>query len=358
MHRRGGRVLRKALKALWFQALYRFGAVYWAQWKLRRTGSILVLNFHRVLSPAEFETTNSPAGMIVRTQTFTDCLSFLSTRYEFIDLHDHGKLERRSLRLAITFDDGWEDNYRNAAPVLSNIAAPACIFLCPGKIATASPYWPETAAGVWNSALGDRAGLLGLQAIMSAEGREIECDSLDLMLDSLKQMNPAHRDRVLSRLTARFPPFAQVCDKTMGWEEIRLLRKKGFHFGSHTMHHEILTTLCESQMDAELLTSRRKVANETGEDVPLFSYPNGDWNPVARNRVAAAGYKLAFTNSSGVWFDGTDLLIIPRINLNENKITGIGGKFSAAAMSYYVFWQPYRVWKARSHKASVEAGTM
>lgn len=355
MGRRRRNQLRAALKALWFEVLYRSGAIQWAQWKLRNAGSILVLNFHRVLNEAEFESTNSPTEMIVRTQAFADILSFLSPRYQFVDLRYSRRPEGRSLRLAITFDDGWEDNCRNAAPLLGKIGAPVCIFICPGRMATASPYWPETAAGVWKTAIGGDGGLKELQAIMRAEGTGAECHSVDGLLDSIKQVGPAQRDRVLSRLTARFPAHAEVNDRTMGWEEIRSLRNYGFCFGSHTMHHEILTTLSESHMDVELVASRQQVAKETGEDLPLFSYPNGDWSPVARDRVAAAGYELAFANDPGVWSNETDPLTIPRINLNENKVTGIRGKFSAAAMSYYVFWQPYQVWKARQRRASVEA---
>jgi hypothetical protein len=195
-----------------------------------------------------------------------------------------------------------------------------------------------------------------LQAALRANGTEGACDTLDGLLDSLKRLDPARRDGTLSMLTARFPAEAQVHDRTMRWEEIRSLRDCGFCFGSHTMHHEILTTLIESRMDAELVGSRQQVAKETGKDLPLFSYPNGDWSPVARDRVAAAGYELAFASDPGVWSEETDPLTIPRINLNENKVTGMSGEFSAAAMSYYVFWRPYRVWKARQRRATAEAG--
>jgi peptidoglycan/xylan/chitin deacetylase (PgdA/CDA1 family) len=285
--------------------------------------------------------------MIVRTETFSNTLSFLSSRYEFVDLRRSNRPQECILSLAITFDDGWEDNCRNAAPLLAQISAPACIFICPGRMANGSPYWPETASGVWKSALSGDGQLKELQAILRTEDAVTVCHSLDTLLDTLKKLGSAQRNHVLSKLTARFHPYGQVCDRTMGWEEIRSLRNCGFCFGSHTMHHEILTTLNEFQMDEELVASRQQIAKETGEDLRLFSYPNGNWSPVARDRVAAAGYELAFTNDPGVWANGTDPLAIPRINMNEGKLTGVSGRFSAAAMCYYLFWQPYRLWKVR-----------
>jgi peptidoglycan/xylan/chitin deacetylase (PgdA/CDA1 family) len=352
MNRRGGRLFREVIKRLWFEVLYRSGAVCWARTNLRRTGGIVVLNFHRVLNEAEFETTNSPAGMIIRTQTFTEIFVFLSSRYHFVDLRDSRVPKKRSLRLAVTFDDGWEDNYRNAAPLLAKSSVPACIFVCPARIASASPYWPEAVVGVWKLALSGNRGLQELQALLRTEGADTECDSLDDLLGWLKKLDEERRDRVLGKLIAGFPAPTNAHDRTMRWDEIRALIDHGFCFGSHTMHHAILTTLVESRVDEELVASREVVAQETGEDLALFSYPNGDWSPAVVSRVAAAGYKLAFANDPGVWSRDTNPLVIPRVNLNESKVTGINGRFSPAKMNYYVFWQPYQTWRAQRRGAT------
>lgn len=345
-----GRFLRAILKALWFVALYRSGAVRWAQWRLQRSGAILVLNFHRVLNDGEFESTNSPAGMVMRTRTFAQLLSRLAGRFPVVNLANKCGPTAGILSLAITFDDGWEDNHRNAAPVLERSSLPACIFLCPASMDRASPYWPEAAAGIWKTAAGQPDGIERLRGLLWQHGIGQDSETFDRMLDALKRLDSPARARALAELAACFPPGEQAVDRTMGWETVRSMRQRGFCFGSHTMHHEILTTLDETEMDSELVGARQRLAQETGNDLALFSYPNGDWNRLARERVAAAGYELAFANDPGVWCSGTDRLTIPRINLNEGKVTGPDRCFSEAAALYYIVWQPYRLWRLQSRK--------
>src|SRR5258706_16383338 len=49
--------------------------------------------------------------------------------------------------LAITFDDGYEDNYLNAFPVLERYGLPATIFLPTGGVDSRQPLWFEQLAG-------------------------------------------------------------------------------------------------------------------------------------------------------------------------------------------------------------------
>lgn len=332
------------LKACWFQLLLRSGLIGWARWRLRRKGCALVVNLHRILDDAEFDATRSPAGMSMRARTFADLVAFFASGHALIDLRRCASPPARGLALVLTFDDGWEDNVRNAAPLLRQADVPACIFLCPGRMGTASPYWPETAVGVWRSATGgDGAGLRTLQALLPGGPGEVACRSLDELLSLLKRLAPAAREQVLAACVAHFASAGSPSERTMRWDEARCLREDGICFGSHTMHHEILTNLDASAMDRELAESRRLIEIECGEDLALFSYPNGDWNAAARARVDAAGYRLAFANDPGVWCADTDPLAIPRINLSEGKVTGPDGRFSLAALSYYLIWQPWRV---------------
>jgi peptidoglycan/xylan/chitin deacetylase (PgdA/CDA1 family) len=93
----------------------------------------LVLMYHRVLDEAEVNDAVHP-GMYVTRSTFELQLQYLSKRYHVVTLQDlqewlAGKKTFPKIPCAITFDDGWEDNYHNAFPLLQTYRMPATVFL-------------------------------------------------------------------------------------------------------------------------------------------------------------------------------------------------------------------------------------
>jgi len=68
--------------------------------------------------------------------------------------------------------------------------------------------------------------------------------------------------------------------------------------------------------------------------------------------LADAGFKLAVTTARGAWTTGCDHLAIPRSNICEDNVTGLGGRFSKAMFEYTTFWKAWRASKAPSRLQS------
>lgn len=92
-----------------------------------------ILMYHRVIRVNELEYPPEP-GLWVDAGTFEKQIEFLSERRNIVPVSHisealkHGKsLPKRAC--AVTFDDGWLDNYTNALPVLQSYSIPATIFL-------------------------------------------------------------------------------------------------------------------------------------------------------------------------------------------------------------------------------------
>jgi peptidoglycan/xylan/chitin deacetylase (PgdA/CDA1 family) len=81
-------------------------------------------------------------------------------------------------------------------------------------------------------------------------------------------------------------------------EEIRTLCAMGMEIGSHTLTHPHLTMLTKGQALHELVASKHRLEDIVGEAVESFSYPEGQFNSVARSWVVEAGYRLARTTSA------------------------------------------------------------
>jgi peptidoglycan/xylan/chitin deacetylase (PgdA/CDA1 family) len=106
------------------------------------------------------------------------------------------------------------------------------------------------------------------------------------------------------------------------WDEVRILRREGVSFGSHTVSHPRLVDLDEALLQEELSESKQTIENELGEGIDLFShpyaFPQADRDYIHRFRTAVirSGYRAAVTTRLGRVRHGDDPLILKRLPVN------------------------------------------
>ena len=89
----------------------------------------------------------------------------------------------------------------------------------------------------------------------------------------------------------------------MTWDEVRALAAAGMSIESHTRDHRVLETMAPAELADDLAGARAELAREVGGRAGrALAYPVGRTiarYPAVRGAVAAAGYRLGFTNASG-----------------------------------------------------------
>src|ERR1700752_1904969 len=112
------RLVRFVLKRILIHTLWLTGLLALAKWWVQRRG-VVVLTFHRVLRREGWLKTRTQKGMIVTDESFRQLLQYLKKKdYSTISLNDDIQLNaQKRIRLALTFDDGWEDNASIAFPI-------------------------------------------------------------------------------------------------------------------------------------------------------------------------------------------------------------------------------------------------
>lgn len=240
----------------------------------------------------------------------------------------------RKIKIALTFDDGWRDNFTTALPVARAHGLPMTVFTCPALAGSNSPFWPERVAAL-------------LRAIRPA-ARQAE---LELIVEHLKKFTPEKRERWMedfSNSTAGQTVRAERFDgdSTLSWEEIGKMDRAGVTFGSHTHTHQILTTLPSTAARREVRESKAALERALGKSCDSFAYPNGEWSAEIRRILAEEGFRLAFTTERGAWTEDCDRLRIPRPNICEQNLAGLTGRFSPAMFEYTTFWKTWRAMKA------------
>jgi peptidoglycan/xylan/chitin deacetylase (PgdA/CDA1 family) len=312
-----------------------------------------VLTFHRILSEDAAALTSSPSGLVVSQATFESLLRHVKEHYCVLDLAHGGPQEQcHDIQVAITFDDGWEDNASTAFPVAAKFNVPFTIFVCPGLMDRPVPFWPERIVALIRSAEGSAEAMKCMCRALASTGYPEWAaalaggngDCVHDLIERLKSLPGEQRQGVLDALLScgvfsKGYPNENV-DRTMSWSQLARLHCAGVSFGSHTQRHEILTRIPQAQVEQEVSESKAALENHLAH-CSLFSYPNGDMSAEVRDTVARLGFKLAFINSPGVWRRGGDPLLIPRINLSEGTLTGMDGRFSPLAFDYRVFWDAF-----------------
>ena len=110
-------------------------------------GAWRILMYHRINQPDLLGHQMQP-GMYVRPESFEMQMRFLKENYNVVRLQELsekiGKGEKVTPgTIAITFDDGWLDNYTEAFPTLRKYELPATIFLATKYINSTETFWSD-----------------------------------------------------------------------------------------------------------------------------------------------------------------------------------------------------------------------
>jgi peptidoglycan/xylan/chitin deacetylase (PgdA/CDA1 family) len=317
------------------------GLLWLAKRRAAKRG-VVVLTFHRVLDDEEYFRSSSLPGILVRKGTFRQFVSWAARSFDVVDLSrgiPDWNGQDPAVRVALTFDDGWLDNFEIARHSLLRNRTPATIFACPELMDVRFPFWPERVSYfVANSAVSKLFDIF-------PELRVVERGKMsEWIIEYLKGLSPIHREEYITRLHKLADSIepgvsnAEPLNRTMTWDQAKELHLSGILIGSHTLSHPILTTLGEEDVRAELAMSRREIEARLGVACTMLAYPNGSYDEATVSTAAQAGYHVAFTTRRGLWTRKTDLLRVPRVNISEQKLVSPSGRFSRAMAEYALFW--------------------
>ncbi|MEE3169733.1 MAG: polysaccharide deacetylase family protein [Pseudomonadota bacterium] len=186
------------------------------------------------------------------------------------------------LSVAVTFDDGWQDNYQYAYPILRKHQVPATIFLVSRRINTDWQFWPERVLNllVNHADRLDEPALAWLRAHCPDRRHAMNLIEADSVIHRLKSLDDQTIETHLEETEQALPGLTHpASDRSLlNDREILEMAESGLmEFGAHTQHHYRLNLLKDpSHLQREIVESLRDVENKGARPVAIFCYPNGD----------------------------------------------------------------------------------
>jgi peptidoglycan/xylan/chitin deacetylase (PgdA/CDA1 family) len=309
---------------------------------MRHRGRVVILTYHRVVSDEMLRQEVIQAGMYVRTTTFAAHLAYLREWFEVVsldrllDLWRGGEIDHAKRYCAITFDDGWRDNYQEAFPLLKKYGLPATIFLATDYVGTAQWFWPDQLMLLLEQARGSTclssrraAALAVLLEIMELVPMPIDGVYRDLRSsevldhDGVIELCKLRDAGIVRKLIDRLSQAIEVALPTrrvlLNWDEVRDMAAQGVTFGSHSKSHRILTTIPAPDVRDEIAGSWDVIRRQGVNAIPVLCYPNGDYNSAIQTMAKEAGYLAATSCDPGL--EGTapgDAYALKRLSVHED----------------------------------------
>lgn len=286
-------------------------------WPSALDGRLAVLIFHRVrphrdpLFPGEPDRVQFAAAM----EVVASCFHCVPLDDALQRIARGRSLPRRAV--AITFDDGYADNFSEALPILRHYGLTATFFIASGFLDGGCMWNDEAVESLRRFSLSEiDLRPLGL-GILPCRTLEEQVATINAVKDSLKYRTPTARREALDLLRditgAGQPPQFMLSSA-----QVRAMHSAGMSIGGHTVNHPILACIDDGAARREIGEDREQLAGIIGMAPPLFAYPNGkpgkDYGRHHSAMVQAAGYRAAFTTVWGVTSPGIDFFQLPRFS--------------------------------------------
>lgn len=227
-----------------------------------------------------------------------------SAKYSFLSLDNiiFHKLNKyrypwQSKFVHITFDDGFDDIYHYAFPILKKYNIPFTIYVSTDMIDHKALLWWLVLEKIILSKDEIQLSDHTLYHCQSAIEKQETFTNLSQVLFSGAE-TPA---KIFERLFSEYSSYFETGQNNILTEDqIREMIKSGLcTLGSHTVSHPILTKLSTEQWPYEIYKSKEILESRFGVPVNHFSYPYSFWNLNIEELVKQAGYRSAVLGYGG-----------------------------------------------------------
>jgi peptidoglycan/xylan/chitin deacetylase (PgdA/CDA1 family) len=309
------------LRILIAACLYYSGWVALGRWWVQRQEPrLIILNYHTA-------TEGNLRQHLLYLRRYYRILHLEDALEELFSPPSH-KTQDMRVKLVITFDDGYYDNYTHCFVLARELQIPITIFLVPGYIESGDRFWwLEPGYLVAHASVRE----VMIEGQMYHLNKSAERKALALAIDGRIRFTSSVQEREAYLREMRQllgVPYAVTLEEKkhlpMTWTEIEVMKKcEWISFGAHTIHHPILAHLSDPrEAEYEVCKSRTELEHHLESQVRSFAYPVGKFEDIEEQSIRSvhkAGYTWAVTTIHGWNTPQSNPYLLHRISVDVEQ---------------------------------------
>ena len=254
--------------------------------KIRKQHPCIILNYHRIVDDNSRYLSKGPV-VHHHLKHFKKEIPYLNKNYRILSMDEVVRCMKSGLgfrkpSVAITFDDGYLDNYTLAYPVLKRHRAPATIYLATGLIGTLERTWTDQ---IELALLETKKDRFILPELFSNETLRIrtkeEGEQVNIKVAEALKLRPDEERRELMRNLFKILELDYTCRSNLksrmmlNWGEVQKMAQNGITIGAHSHTHPILSRMPPHEAKKDIFISKKTIEENLGIKVKHFAFPNG-----------------------------------------------------------------------------------
>jgi len=248
------------------------------------------------------------------TDILDRCLQYLKeNNYSVIPLSEYVQRLKDTTGLhktvVLTVDDGYQDFYYYAYPVLRKYNMPAAVFIVSDFIDGDTELWWDQIESAINSSVDNEIeiNMDGERLLFPLRDKREREYAIKQIVEYCKTILQDHRCQLIEQIKRilnvnSISTMQKKTPQALSWDQIREMQDNSVEFFPHTKTHPILTRCAEEIIIREVSESKRKLESKIGRPADIFCYPNGRHSDLDDRVIALlkrSGYTAAFTAESG-----------------------------------------------------------
>ena len=267
----------------------------------------LILMYHGIIENDNFKYNNRHFSK----STFEKHLKYYQKHFNVVSLSEIFEMKRKNIipdkkTIAITFDDGFENNYNIAFPLLKKYNLPATFFVSAVCVDNNNEVlWPDF-INILRQNINENLNINNLNFIPHFKHDFYNLENNISLLEYLKQQSARNRDKIINDLREKY--FFDEIIKNVNSELWKLMNKEQLielskseliEISSHGYLHYNLANIEKQEAFEDLSKSKEILEKVINKKISSIAFPDGSYNldilemckDIGYNNLCAVTYK-------------------------------------------------------------------